>query len=119
MLLGVVIGLLAFGLLAGDAWIHRNPVYSCAVAQHDSSYWEEYGVDTESLEIDGSWQLLPTGLTCTYPTNDGGHVNVAQSPGLTIVFFVALTGAALAVGGAVAIGAGRLRRRPISTPADA
>jgi hypothetical protein len=117
MLLGVVIGLLAFGLLAGDAWIHRNPVYSCAVAQHDSSYWEEYGVDTESLEIDGSWQLLPTGLTCTYPTNDDGYVNVAQSPGLTIVFFVALGATALAVGGAIGTVAVRLRSASAPTSA--
>ena len=104
MWLGAAVGLASFSVLAWDSWLHRNPGYSCAVASHDKAYWDEHDVDTESLEIDGSWRLLPTGLTCTYRTNEGRLVDVPQNPGLTFAFAGAVGGAVLAVVGAVGMG---------------
>lgn len=98
------VGLASFAVLAWDSWLHRNPGYSCAVASHDQAYWDEHDVDAESLEIDGSWGLLPTGLACTYRTNEGDFVEVPQNPTLTFALAGAVAGAVLAVVGAVGIG---------------
>jgi hypothetical protein len=108
--LGIAIGLPSLGLLVFDSWLHRDPIYDCAVALHDESYWAEHDIDPGALEVEGSWRLVPTGLTCTYPTNGGEFVDVPQNPSLIWVLVAAASGAVLAMTGVLGLG---LRRKTV------
>ena len=84
-------------LVLANAYVHRNPDYSCHL-----STWPldagALGIDDQREQVYGSWNWLPTGLMCSYAKQGGGSVNVMPEPYIAVASPMGVAGAVVGVG---------------------
>ncbi|TXK18882.1 hypothetical protein [Homoserinibacter sp. GY 40078] len=84
-------------VVAGDAYVNREAGHICAQVSADEI--ENVGAVPGSLDIEGGWQLWPTGMKCTYPGLGGGRVAIGPPPGFSVILVAALALGGVSIGG--------------------